>query len=922
MVYWTDVEATPGATRALINDLDLTVQDPASTLWQPWILDHTPNGAALSAPATRGRDSINNMEQVTLQNPAPGSYTVTIAGNAVPVGPQRYYLVWEFRKDEITLTYPTGGEGFVPGETETLHWDSDGGTGDFTVEYSLDSGATWMQAATNIPATQKYYNLTVPNAVTANALVRVSRGAVADTSDRRFNIIGVPQNLDVIWSCGTQCKLVWDAVPGATAYQVYQLGSKYMDPIGTTSSAHFTVPNVSLTDSTWFSVAALGTNGLIGRRAIALKKLPGDANCVSANASVGAVLSHESGQFPDCQSPPDLLTISLINVGVDTLTDIPVFYQVNGGTSVADTLQGSIGSADTATFTFSTPMNLTGSGSYTLTVWTAYPGDTLNGNDTAQVALSVYASTSATIPFFQNFDNFTTCSTAWGCETITCGLSAGWFNVPNTPAVNPDSIDWRTHTGSTGTGGTGPSSDHTSGSGNYLYLEGSGNGGSGCRNKWAMLHSPCFDLTGTNDPQLSWWYHANGGAIGELHVDALANGQWHLDIAPEVSGSQGNQWNQATADLSPFQGQEVVIRFRGSTGNGYIADLAIDDVNLDTRPLSAFSVSAQLICPGDTVQFTDLSTYADTWNWQISPAGFSFVNGTNASSRQPAVQFTAPGIYTVSLITTNASGADTLTQTAYINAGPHTLNLAASTSDSLICQGDTLTFTASGNYAAYQFSIDGITQQNGPANTFVTASLQNGQTVSVQAEVNAGCSTDIDSLTYAVDAPLQTTLQIDSSLCPFLSFSVPSTGGGARYWQWDFGDGVGMSTDSAPSYDYAFAGPGFYIVNVITGNACGEDTLTQTVLINCIDSREGLQNLKVTLYPNPGIGLFWLQLEGLTQPVALELWDLQGKTLDTRTLQPGPDRHQLDLRHLPAGVYLLKGRTEHGTFYRKLTLTP
>ena len=55
---------------------------------------------------------------------------------------------------------------------------------------------------------------------------------------------------------------------------------------------------------------------------------------------------------------------------------------------------------------------------------------------------------------------------------------------------------------------------------------------------------PCLDLSGTNNPTLSYWYHSYGSGIGSLHVDVLAEGKWHLDVAPPVIGQKGNQWIQ------------------------------------------------------------------------------------------------------------------------------------------------------------------------------------------------------------------------------------------------------------------------------------------------------------------------------------------------------------------------------------------
>ncbi|MEZ4850858.1 MAG: hypothetical protein R3B93_20015 [Bacteroidia bacterium] len=57
---------------------------------------------------------------------------------------------------------------------------------------------------------------------------------------------------------------------------------------------------------------------------------------------------------------------------------------------------------------------------------------------------------------------------------------------------------------------------------------------------------------------------------------------------PPIIGDQGDQWKQAQTDLSAFAGNKIVVIMRGSTGGGYTADLAIDDINILVAPLLTF----------------------------------------------------------------------------------------------------------------------------------------------------------------------------------------------------------------------------------------------------------------------------------------------------------------------------------------------
>jgi len=63
-----------------------------------------------------------------------------------------------------------------------------------------------------------------------------------------------------------------------------------------------------------------------------------------------------------------------------------------------------------------------------------------------------------------------------------------------------------------------------------------------------------------------------------------------------------------------------------------------------------------------TVAFTDLSTGATTWAWDFENDGIS-----DSSEQNPVHTYTTPGVYTVTLTTTNDTGSDTLTRYRYIS---------------------------------------------------------------------------------------------------------------------------------------------------------------------------------------------------------------------------------------------------------------
>ena len=306
MIYWNDPEASVSASPALVNDLDLTVDDPSMTNHLPYLLDHSPNPVTLDLPAGNGADHLNNVEQVAISSPAAGTYTVNVDGFDVPMGPQEYYLVYSFIPTGVSVTYPLGNEKLVPGVVERVHWDAFGNTGTFDVDYSTDNGGTWTSIASGVAADLRSVDWTPPTVTSGNCLVRVTRGAESDQSDETFNIHAVPTDLCVVDGAVDTATIFWGAVPGAVSYDVYQLGAEKMEIIGSTTTTSFSVA-VTAGTTYWFSVAA-NTPPALGQRAYAVSYEVGLGEaCIGCSATVSLPYSEgfESGFGDHCNPTCD-----------------------------------------------------------------------------------------------------------------------------------------------------------------------------------------------------------------------------------------------------------------------------------------------------------------------------------------------------------------------------------------------------------------------------------------------------------------------------------------------------------------------------------------------------------------------------------------------------------------------------------------
>lgn len=191
------------------------------------------------------------------------------------------------------------------------------------------------------------------------------------------------------------------------------------------------------------------------------------------------------------------------------------------------------------------------------------------------------------------------CDDGNACTTDTCNAGTCESACPNQIDLFPysenfdsgfglwnngggDDIDWTRLSGATPSSGTGPSGDHTTGSGSYVYTEASA-ANNGSPNKTALLQSPCIDLTGANAANLTFWYHMFGTSVGSLDVEVSDDCSAWTSLF-SVSGDQGNQWLQANIDLSSHVGAVKTIRFRGVTGSSWSSDIAIDDIAITIVP--------------------------------------------------------------------------------------------------------------------------------------------------------------------------------------------------------------------------------------------------------------------------------------------------------------------------------------------------
>ncbi|MEY3444030.1 MAG: hypothetical protein RLZZ519_2311, partial [Bacteroidota bacterium] len=291
--------------------------------------------------------------------------------------------------------------------------------------------------------------------------------------------------------------------------------------------------------------------------------------------------------------------------------------------------------------------------------------------------------------------------------------------------------------------------------------------------------------------------------------------------------------------------------------------------------------------PVPTVSLSD-TTSCGSLVLDAGNSGATYTWSTGSTSQTVTVSNTG----TYSVLVNNGSCAASDSAVVTINPNP-TVSLG---SDLTLCDGASGTLDA-GNTGSQYLWTTGDTAQT------IAVTASGTYSVAVTNAFNCAAS---DTLNVATLNQPSGTVSVDTSGCPNLVFTSSNTGGLAATQIWNFGDG-NTGTGANPSHVYAANGT--YTVTFIQENACGADTVTNTVTVNCLVGNTLPLGAGILLYPNPTSGKVALELNipHATQ-ATLQLMDVNGKVIlqQLTALNAGNHNVELDLSQLSAGMYLVR----------------
>ncbi|QGK74236.1 S8 family serine peptidase [Flavobacterium sp. SLB02] len=225
-LVWNDLPAAINSNISLVNDLDLEIVSAENTTFLPWIL----NPDAPDQQATRGKDKINNIEQVTIENPASRSYTINVMGTYVSNTAQEYSIAYEYEpENQFEWNYPVANDNF-PYDGKTISpfkWNSSfsGVAGQLSISYN--NGQTWEIIADNINLDNEQVTYTPAEKKFSKAILKMTIANTDYISDQ-FTI-SYDLNISTSLVCDGTTEINWDKPADVASFTIYQLTGDHLE---------------------------------------------------------------------------------------------------------------------------------------------------------------------------------------------------------------------------------------------------------------------------------------------------------------------------------------------------------------------------------------------------------------------------------------------------------------------------------------------------------------------------------------------------------------------------------------------------------------------------------------------------------------------------------------------------------------------
>ncbi len=462
----------------------------------------------------------------------------------------------------------------------------------------------------------------------------------------------------------------------------------------------------------------------------------------------------------------------------------------------------------------------------------------------------------------------------------------------------------------------------------FPFLQYGGDGGLSIANVGWVGETITFDVYFEMEPvaafSVSEMLITEGCAIDFVDESLCLNDSWSWTFDGGVPATSDEQNPQGIVFNAPGT-HDVTLTVSNPWGTNTLTKTAFIEVSASAGPQVSFDASDSAVCTGSPVTFTDHSMVCpESWNWMISPSAYEFVNGTDATSQNPEIQFDLAGYYSVSLTVANANSSNTLQKENYIHAGgapipffedfesgiPADHGWTIVNPDNDGTSWDLLPVAGNGgDYSAgielftyYSFQkrdqlisppID-LTSTNDAVLSFEHAyalALNSTYGDSLIVKISNDCGNNwgrILELTDDGSGNFATHEWMNFAFVPAVADDWCGNGYGSDCFVVDISPWAGTSDVQVMFESVRMAGNNLYIDNVMVGMQTGEEEkgLTQTHFFD--------------IYPNPSSGIFSISYKEIYSNVEINIYNAQGKLI-LNLVNP----ETFDLTNQPKGLYFI-----------------
>ena len=342
------------------------------------------------------------------------------------------------------------------------------------------------------------------------------------------------------------------------------------------------------------------------------------------------------------------------------------------------------------------------------------------------------------------------------------------------------------------------------------------------------LPIPYFSATTAcsgNNTEFNDLSQSNGGNISS----------WDWDFGDNSGHStlQNPQYNYSTVmNPTTFNVNLIVEDINGCVNDTIITVLV--------NPLPIADFSSEPTCSGFPTSFIDSSYSAggniNTWTW-------NFGDGVGSSSEQnPNYDYPqTPTIdtYDVSLIVTDVNGCiDTVVYQATVIPSPISNFVSDSVCSGITAQFNDFSSTLGGTIISWNWDFgDGIgtSDQPNPDYLYNNVNVTTSYQVQLTVENSFGCIDSIEQTAIVYPLPIPNFSTDTACVGDITNFfdASNSLGGNITNWQWNFGDGIGSSTQQNPQYVYGNHGIYSVDLTVTDENTC-QNSIQHTIVVDSL----------------------------------------------------------------------------------------